>query len=221
MPKTIEELEKLFEKTQSDVDLMRKDFQIKLDQANSDAKQYQELAKSAQEALKKFQEDSKKAEEKRVADLAKAKESEIHEFVESKVKMGIIVPAIKEKIMTFMKTLGSEAVVAEFAEADGKKISHNQISLFKEIISQMKPAVQVGKEVSFAGYNGTESPEGGSEKETQFMEVRKDGQTVKLPVADLDLHEKTLEYVENQKKAGVAVSYGDALIAVSKSQKKF
>ena len=210
MPKTLEEMEKLFNETQEKVDLMRKDFDIKIEAAGREVQQYKTLAQDSQSELKRKESEFAEREKKRSEAAAKARETEIREFAEGKVKAGIILPAIKGKVEALMMSLTADKAVAEFTEADGKKISHTQISLFKEIVSAMKPVIQLGKEVSFAGSTEPERIEGGQEQ-NQFVEVIKGGSKQKLPMADMDLHLKAMEYQEKNK----GKSYEEALIAIS------
>lgn len=215
MAKTVEELEKMY----TELDQRQKDTDLKLESAERDAKHYKQLAQTREQELQKFKEQVEQSEKDRKEALSKARDAEVSEFVESKTKAGIIIPAAKEKISKFMRSLDAEKTVVEFSEGDGSKKSHSQLSLFKEIISSMKPVIELGTERSFSDTTGADTPDGVEGDEPQFQEVRTEGVIKKLPLSDVDLHLKALEYQENQRKIGKSVEYSDALLHVSPKRK--
>jgi hypothetical protein len=215
MPITIEELEKKFAETQNQVSVMKKDFDLKLESANKTAKEFQELAEKREEALRKFTQEAEANEKTRKEQAAAAHEAEIQAFVEDQVKAGRILPAFKEKITAFMKSLTSESTVMKFSEKDGSMRTHTQISLFKELIAKMKPVVPVSTEFSLAENAEIENPDGSDTPVEQFAEVLDKGQRKKLPIEGVDLAAKAYAYQEAQAKLGRSVGYDVALIAVS------
>ncbi len=215
MAKSPEELEKMFGELAEKQEKSEKEFQLKLDSAEKNAKQYKEIAEKTEEQLRTFKQESEKAAKEQKEALAKKAESEISEFVESQVKAGRILPAFKEKFTAFMKSLTSEQTVLEFTEKNGSKLSHTQISLFKELITKMKPVVPVESELSIYENSEQEQPEGTEEKVETFAEVLDKGQMKRLPIAGQDLAAKASQFVEAQAKLGRVISYGEALIAVS------
>ena len=217
MAKTVEELEKMFTETQSKVDLMKKDFELKLESANRDVKQFEELAKSREEELRKFKEQVTKAEKDKAEAVARSREADVKEYVESLVKAEMITPAQKDQVSEFMKSLDFEKEIASFSEKDGSKKSHNQTSLFKEIVSKIsggKKKVKLQDEIAISSASETEEIDGTSHEGKNFMKVRSEGVVRNIPVADEVYHIKALEYIEDQRKIGKMVSYGDAMIAV-------
>ena len=66
-----------------------------------------------------------------------------------------------------------------------------------------------------------ETPDSAVDSEVHFTEVVvKDKGRVRAVVDDYGFHMKALEYQAEQKKSGITVEYGDALIAVSKAEKQ-
>jgi hypothetical protein len=215
MAKSPEELEKMFSEQQNQITSMKKDFELKLESANKNAKEWEEQARTREEDLRKFQEESKKREAEQKEAAAKSSAAEISSFVEAQVKAGRIIPALKEKFVAFMKSLTSEGAVLEFTEANGAKLSHSQISLFKEIISKLKPVVPVAQEYSISGKQTEELPgEAEEPQEQQFMQIRHEGVQKSVPVDDADLASKCYKYMEDNK-----CDYGTALIALSSRNK--
>lgn len=213
---TVDDLKKQYSEMNARVSAMQKDFELKLESANRTADEWKKQAEKREEDLRSYQEKHEKEEKERLAAAAKAKESDILGFAESQIKAGKITPAVKDKIVAFMKSLNAESAVLEFTESDGSKRTHTQISLFREIIGNLKPIVPVGKEFTRSGNQSVESPsDSETDQETeQFMEVHAPGGKKTLPVAEADLAAKAFEYQEKNK-----VSYEDALVAVSKLQK--
>lgn len=217
MPKTPEELEKMFSDLSERQSKAEKDFELQLKSANQNAKEYKELAEKNAEELRKFQVEAEKRDKEHKANLAKSRETEISEFVESNVKAGRIIPALKEKVVAFMKSLTSDGEVLSFEEKDGSKRTHTQISLFKEIISKLKTIVPVASEYTRHDVTSVETPdvETGETKSEHFMEVIHNGSKKQLPVQDFDLAEKAEQYIVDQRKQGREVGYEAALLAVS------
>lgn len=221
MPKTPEELEKMFHDLQDAQSKTEKAFKLQLESAEKTAKEYKELAEKSQEQLRTFQLESEKREKELKEAQARAHETSIQEFVEQHVKAGRIIPALKEKLITFMKSLTSDSAVMTFTEKDGSTRSHNQVSLFKEILGAIKPVVPMN-ELSVSGPFAVEAPEAGDQPVEHFAEVITNGERKKLPVSDMDIATKAFEYQDKMAKAGQPVTYEAALIAVSprKSQIK-
>lgn len=220
MAKTPEELEKMFTDLQDQQAKSEKEFNQKLEMAQRDTKQYKELAEKNAEALRNFQQDSEKRDKEQKEAIAKARLTEDSEFVESQIKAGRIIPAMKEKVITFMKSLTSETAVMEFKEKDGSTRSHTQISLFKEMLLKMKPVMPVGSEFSVADVAEIEEIDGTQKPVEVFTEVFDKGERKKLPVEGADLAAKAFEYQAHMQKLGKVIEYADALIAVEKLGKK-
>lgn len=216
MPKTIEELEKLFTETQTQVSVMKKDFELKLDSANKTAKEYQELATAREEDLRKYKQEKEATELKHKQDLAKSRETEISEFVEAQCKAGKIIPAFKERLTAFMKSLTSESEVMKFTEADGSTRTHTQISLFKELLSKiLKPVMPLEEELSTHEQFSETTEEGeDASKKTHFTEINVGGEKKRVQVDEVDIAAKAYKFQDEQKKLGRDVTYEDALIAV-------
>lgn len=219
----IKELEKKFQELSDNQAKMEKDFTLKLDSAQKDTKQYKELAEKREEELRQFKESAEKSERERKQSMIEANKTGIKEFVEAQIKSGRVIPAHKERLISFMETLSSEEQVVKFKEKDGSTSSHTQLSLFKDLISKMKPVVPIGSEFTVDENMESESPsdeiEGGEMKAEKFMAVRSEGVVHNYPVKDSDIAEKALQYQEDQKKIGRVVSYEEALIAVSPKRK--
>lgn len=213
-PTEIELLQSQFKELTSSVSTMKKDFELKLETAQKDAKEYKDLAYKREDELRKYKEESEKAAREKEAALAVAQATDIAQFVESKVKAGIIAPARKEAVTAFMKSLTSDTNVIEFSEKDGSKRSHSQLSLFKDLISSMKPVVPMNHEFTVQPGIVEEVEENGESIE-KFMEVIEEGVKKKFPIKEEDLHNKAVDYQEQQRKLGFNVEYYDALIKVS------
>jgi hypothetical protein len=219
MAKTPEELEKMFSDLNERQGKQEKEFQQKLEMAERNTQQFKELADKNAEELRTFKQDAEKREKEQKEALFKSRETEISEFVESQVKVGKILPALKEKVLTFMKSLTSEGEVLKFAEKDGSTRSHSQFSLFKELILKMKPVMPVGNEFSVQEELESETPDNENgdipvEGKKHFTEIRVGGELKKVEVDEVDIAAKAYEYQEKQAKIGKKISYEDALIAV-------
>ena len=179
------------------------------------------MPKTLAELESQFAEFSEKQEKEKSDKAAaeareKAAEKEVSEFVESQVKAGRVLPAIKDKFISFMKSLTSNGAVLEFTEKNGAKVSHSQLSLFKEIIAKLKPVVPVSQEYTQSSGREEELPEGTEDAGVeQFMEVRSKGRIENLPVEGADLAAKAFQFQEEQAKLGRKIDYAEALIAVS------
>lgn len=194
----------------------RKDFDQKLKSAELDAKQYKEQAEKTAEELRKFKADADQRDTDAKKALAAEREKSIIEFAAGLKKAGKITPAQEGYVISFMKSLTSEADIITFNDKAGRKISHNQLSYFKELISAFS-----GKRVDFSETKSNEKAEietpGDNENvDDHFMEVRQEGVVKNLPVADVDLSVKAFEYIEEQGKLGRVVAYGNALVHVQK-----
>ena len=224
MPKSPEELEKMFTDLQTQQEKTEKEFKLQLQVAERNTQQYKELAEKNAEELRTFKQDAEKREKEQKAALEKKFASEISEFIESQVKAGKILPALKEKVTTFMKSLTSEGEVLKFQEKDGSTRSHTQLSLFKELILKMKPLIPVDSEFSVQEAPVAETPdneEGLAPAATQkhFTEITIGGEKKRVEVDGVEEASKAYEYIELQAKVGKTVSYEEALIHVYKQLK--
>lgn len=244
MPKTVEELEKMFSETQNQVSLMKKDFELKLESAEKAVNEYKEIAAKREDELRKFREESEKTERERKIALAQAREREVASYADQLVKEGKIVFAQKGKLISFLNFLDSEKEVAVFTdEKDGSKRSHTQLSLFKEFFATIKavhptnrqefskgekPMVVLPTDGKNADENATAFTEdmlpsnirNFKEEEGQhFVEVKDKGEKVKVyPALGVDFAAKIYEYQQKYREShgGKEISYGDAMIVVSR-----
>ena len=199
---------------QSKIDVATKDFELKLESAHKDATEWKTVAEQREEENRQFQEkleDDKKASEKKFAESRKA---EILQFVESSINDGRIIPAQKNNVIKLMESMTSDATVIEFSEKDGSKKSHTQLSLFRAFVSGMKTAVSYGEHLPMGDRPAPLTPDSGDGVQ-EFVDIRSEGQTIRLPVEGADLAVKAFEYQKEQAKAGQTVSYEEALIALS------
>lgn len=217
--KTPEELEKMFTDLSDKQAKSEKEFQQKIEMAQRDTQQYKALADKNAEELRAFKQEADKREKEQKDALAKRTETEISEFVESQVKAGKFIPAIKEKMITLMKSLTSESEIMKFQEKDGSTRSHTQLSLFKELILKMKPVIPVGDELSIQSEISGETPDGENgdalaEPAKHFVEIHVGGEKKRVEVDEVEIAAKAFKFQEERAKAGSPVSYEDALIAV-------
>lgn len=215
----IKELEKQFSELQGQVGLLKKDFELKLAAANGEAEQWKKIAQQKEADALKFQEDAKKAKEAEAKAFAEARAAENKAFLEKLKAEGRITPAMQDVATKLMESMTSQEIVATFDMKDGKKVSHTQFSLFKEFLSSFQKS-SVLKGLTPGGGSAVEVPGDGDGTEQQFTEILQGGQKVRVPLDDTNLHMSALEYIEDQKKIGRVVGYADALIEVSKTQKK-
>lgn len=211
---TIEELQKQFETLTGSVDVMKKEFTVKIDAANKNAEEWKKVAESSAAEVKKLQEEAKKAEEGRVKALSEARKAEVKAFIEAAKKDGRITPAQEELIVKLAESLTSENVVATFEDKDGKKIQHTQISLFKEILGALPKAGRM-RQLTPSGTGAPAAPgegEGAAETATMFVDGKR--QTVILDDTALDAETKKViaEYRERKEN----ISYGEAMIIAEK-----
>lgn len=223
MAKTPEELEKMFTEMSEKQAKSEKEFQQQIDVARRDAKQYKEMADKTADELRVFKQDAEKREKELKEISLKSRESEISEFVESQVKAGRILPALKDKMVTFMKSLTSETEIMKFSEKDGSVRSHTQISLFKELILKQKTVMPLDQEYSVQEEEVIETPDSETGDapagQRHFMEVTMGGEKMRVEVDGVDLAAKAYEYQESMRKSGKLIDYGEALIAVSPKRK--
>lgn len=222
MPKSPEELEKMFQNLSDKQANSEKEFKQQLEMAQRDTKQFKDLADKNAEELRIFKQDADKRDKEHKEALAKKAEAEVSEFVEAQVKAGRIIPALKEKLVTFMKSLTSETEIMKFTEKNGAVLSHTQISLFKELITSMKPVVPVESEFSIASEEGSEIPDGTEDAPVQqFTEILTGGEKKRVPVDGVELAAKAFKYQEEHfKKTGRQIGYDEALIALSPKKSK-
>lgn len=218
MPKTIEELTKDFETLTGSVSTMKKDFELKLEGAKRDAAEYKSIAEKAQEDLKTFKVDAEKAQKEKEKAFAELRANENKNFLEGLKKVGKITPALQEIASKLMESLTSEAVVHTFEGKDGKKTSHTQLSLFKELLNGFSTA-PILRNMSQTPAGVREIP-GEQAGEKTFVKVLTGGgvQSYELDGADLD--SAANQYIQDQKSLGRTVSYADALIAAERLMKQ-
>lgn len=219
MAKTPEELEKMFSDLSDRQSKQEKEFELKLESANRTAKEYKEIAEKTEEKLRTFQQDTEKREKEQKEALLKSKETEVSEFVESQVKAGRIIPALKAKAIAFMKSLTSEGEVLKFSEKNGATVTHTQLSLFKDLITKMTPVVPVGSEFSIVETVASETPDSEdgvvpAAPAKHFTDIVVGGQKKKVEVDEMDIAVKALQFQEESRKNGKPISYDEALIAI-------
>lgn len=224
MPKSPEELEKMFSELSTRQSSFEKESNQKIEMAERNAKEYKDLADKNAEELRKFKQDAEAREKESKVALEKKFESEISEFIEAQVKAGRFIPALKERIKTFMKSLTSEGEVLKFTEANGAVLSHTQLSLFKELILKLKPIMSVETEYSVAEVASAAAPDdaGGdapAAPQKHFAEITVGGEKKRIEVDEVDIAAKAFQFQEAQAKLGRSVSYEDALIAVYPKKK--
>lgn len=219
---TIAELEKKFSDLTTNVDTMKKDFELKLDAQKKETDSWKTVAENKQKELLSFQETAEKAQKDRDKAYAEARATEIKNFVADLKKSGRLTPAIEEMVLKLMESMTIDTTVISFSQKDGKTVSHSQLSLFKEIFS----ALPAGNHLRSFSKVGEVSPTLPSQVRTtgsdsaEYTEIHRGGEIVRVPVDDGDLHAKALKFIEDQKGLGRVFSYGDALIEVSKAEKR-
>ena len=221
MPMTMEQMEAKLGELTKGFDAKSKDFELKLAAQKSEADSWKTVAEQKEAESKKFKEEAEKAKTEQLRVSSEARKAEIKSFLEAKKTAGIITPAQQETLEKIMTSLTSETTIHEFSDKDGRKISHTQFSLMKEFVNSI-----TGKKVTYGpitpGAQRTpETPDSAVDSEVHFTEVVvKDKGRVRAVVDDYGFHMKALEYQAEQKKSGITVEYGDALIAVSKAEKQ-
>ena len=223
---TLEELTKQFTALKADtetkLETQKKEFELKLDAAKRDGEQWKSVAETNAAEAKKFAAEAKKAEDERKATVAATKKVEMVAFIETAVKEGRLSPAMRDIAVKFAETLNTENEVAKFEQKDGSSIAHTQFSLFKMFVSM------VGKAKTFAMRETTPRAEGGKTlpEETESAEVKEftnviyGGVKKLLPLQNVDLGVRAIEYQDTQAKLGRKVDYADALIHVSRIMKQ-
>lgn len=198
------------------MDTMKKDFELKLESAQREADSWKANAQKREDEIKKYQEEATKAKKDAEEALAKSREQENKAFAERLKREGRITAAQEEQVIKLMESLISSDAVATFKEKDGSTRSHTQLSLFKQLLSSLPVRVNYS-ESTYGVPPAAETPEiDGGEKAAQFMEViTKNGGKQTLPVQGVEIAEAAEKYMEEKRKAGIVVSYADALIAVS------
>lgn len=214
---TVQELEQQLKKFQDDFDTTRKEFQLKLDNAEKDASKWKKISEDKESETRKFQEEAEKAKKERELALAEARKREVKDFFDRMKKEERITPAQEEMAARLAESMTSETEIATFGEKDGKKVSHTQLSLFKELVASMPKRPRTAT-LTPGGSFSPPTPEGTGEGGTDYQEVWYGGQKVLAQVDDMDLHVKALEYQEAQRAKNVTVSYEDALIEAGRRQ---
>lgn len=213
--KTIEELSKELEGLSSFVGVMKKDFELKLGAAKTEATEWKTVAEKKEAEAKQFKEAAEKAEQDKIKAYQESRIKEMKSFLEESVKTARITPASKVLAEKLMESMTSDATVHTFEDKDGKKTSHTQFSLFKEFVNSLAKS-KVFSTLTPAVKQTAQSPiveEG--DKEIHFQEVKKDGATQNLIVDDYEIGVKALDYQAEMLKIGRKIDYADALIAVT------
>lgn len=216
---TIEELTKQFETLNSSVSLMKKDFDLKLESAKKDAESWKTIATQKEEDIKKFKAEADKAIEDKNKAFAESRKQETASFLENLKKAGKISPAMQETATKLMETMNTETVVHTFEAKDGKKVSHTQFSLFKELLSSLS-TTPIFRSMTQSGSQTKETPAGGDASEKSFTVVKTKAGDQTYEVDGQELHAAALQYQEDQRKSGRTVDYASALIEAEKIMKQ-
>lgn len=213
---TIEELTKKFESMQTEVSVMKKDYELKLDSAQKDAESWKKTAEAKQAEAKKFQEEAEKAKKEKEKAYSEARAKDVQVFLETAKSEGKITPAMQEIAVKLAESMTSEDEIATFGEKDGKKISHTQLSLFKEFVSSL-PKIDKTKSLTHGQMIRKETPKSGTgQEEVQTMEAFVNGVKQTVILDDTALHFKAIELQEEYSKKGQRLDYAEALIQAEK-----
>src|SRR3990167_7864251 len=161
---TLDELTKKFETLTTSVDTMKKDFELKLESAKKDAEQWKTVATQKDEDLKKFKQEAETANKEKEKAYAEKRKQEDKIFLENLKKQGKLTPASQEIATKLMESMTSETVVATFEAKDGKKITHTQLSLFKELLGSLAKS-PIFSQMSRTDVAERETPDGDQEKQ--------------------------------------------------------
>lgn len=218
MPMTDAEIQAKFKSFEESISLAKKDFEVKLEAANTDAKQWKETAQKNAEALKEFEAKAKKSEEDRQKLVAENRKNEIKAFVDLMKKEGRIIPAQEEAVAKLMESMTSESTVHTFAAKDGSSVNHTQYSLMKQFISSLQPHKAFVSMTPAAGSVARVVPSG-QEEQQHFTEIKRGGAVITAQVDEFDMDVQAKSYISSQAALGKHVSYEDALIEISRQQK--
>lgn len=210
-----EEMEAKLKSYDEKLGQIEKNFQLKLEAAQAESTQWKTVAEQHQAEAKKFKEETEKIQKDLQESKKKAQEAEVVSFVDEMIKGDILIPAQKDGVVAFMRSLASEGEVHKFQEKDGSTRSHSQLSLFKELISKL-PKRKNLTTFSKSGDFRSETPDNGAGEPQHFQEVIYGGKKQNMQVDDVDLATKAFEYQAEQQKLGRSIGYDDALIAVEK-----
>lgn len=216
MPMTDTEIQAKFKSFEDQVTQVKKDFEVKLEAANTNAKQWEETAKKNAESLKQFEAKAKEAEDARVKLMAENRKTEIKAFVAQAKKDGRIIPAHEEIVTKLLESMTSDAVVHTFAAKDGAQTSHTQYSLMKQLIMSLAPH-KAFVSMTPAGGSVRITPE--AQEETHMTEIHRGGQKVTAIVDEYETDQEAKNFIAEQAQLGRKVSYEEALIEVSRQQK--
>lgn len=202
----------------SEIDSTKKDFELKIQSADKNAKEYKELAEKREEELRQFKEQFEKDKVEKDKLFKEARENDVKEFVHSLKKNERILPAHEPMVIKLMESMTSESMIMSFKEKDGSERKHSQLSLFKLLLSSLVKGSNF-KQFTPTSPQHAETPDNnasteGLEAET-FMDVLTEGTVKRMKVDEADLAAKAYEYQAEQTKRGITVSYEDALIALS------
>lgn len=218
MPSVEEQLQQLtakFTTLETNFEVEKKQNTLKLEAIEKDRNTWKATAEKNAEELVKFQADAEKARKDAAEASLKAKRAEITSFVSDLKKAGRVTPAIENMVTRLMESLTSDATVIKFEEAGGKKVEHTLYTLFKEIMQNLPKGSHA---LSFTRREQAtkEAPKAGAEGEGRQVKIHREGQEITVETQGDDLHEAALQYIEEQKALGRAVSYTDALVAAEK-----
>lgn len=212
------DLEKQFAELKEQFSTLKKDYELRLDSAKKEAESWKSTAQQKQDELKKFEADAEKATEEKNKAFAEIRITECKHFLEKLKKDGRISPALEVLAAKLMESMTSDVTVYTSETKDGKKISHSQLSLFKELLSSMAKT-PVFRSMTVGGTTGVETPEDsmkGTKSAETFMKVRTGGEVKTYAVDDVDLDLMAREYIDEQAKLGRKVDYAEALVQAEK-----
>lgn len=214
------EVENKIKEFQSQLDTMKKDYELKLGSAQKDAIEWKENAEKREEDLRKFKEQSEKEKRDQAEKAKEFHKQEVKIFMETLVRDAKITPAQKMLLDPLMDSMSLDGEIAKFSEKDGSTKSYSQIALLKVFLSSLKKSVPYG-EISSAGHIYASTPDNtdGDGGAQTFMDVRTEGTIQHLPVDDAELASKAFSYIEEQAKAGRKINYAQALIDLSPKRK--
>lgn len=214
----VKEMEKKFSELSASVDVMRKDFELKLGTAQNEVDSWKQNAQKREDEIKQYKEQAEKAKKDADEALGKAKEQEIKTFAEGLKREGKITPAQEEMAVELMKSMISKDTVMTFREKDGSEERHTQFSLFRKLLSGLQKRSIYGEQTRVSQFTKS-VPDESSEDESQIVKILSKGGEIELPIQDADLDRMAEQHMEEQRAKNVSVSYADALIHVSKQQK--
>lgn len=214
---TVEELEKQMKSFKDDFEKTKKDFELKMESARKDAEQWKTIAADKDKELKEFKEKQTAREQEFQASQSAARLAENKSFLDALKKAGKITPAAEVLATKLMESMTQETVVHSYDEG-GKKVTHTQLSLFKEMLKTFSKS-SVFTSMTHGSQPTRETPEH-EEKEENFTQVIKDGVLKTFKVDGAALDERAKSYQEEKRKNGINIDYATALIEAEKLMKQ-